>query len=153
MTKTQISIRRALKDKNWGGILAQDIREKLKEETGVLRPVCGARLTDSAMFALMHDGIPDRKTVEKANDAWEKARQAAKAADDAHSAKEQELLPEKSALMTAAEEHLSVSLCDDLKKGTILPDAVASCDAQIAEARAAFGQAAADMAAKEKALS
>ncbi len=137
------------------GILARDMREKLKEETEVSCPVCGARHTaaDSPMFAALHDDIPDRKTVEEANEAWDKARQTAKAAEDRHSAKEQELLPQKSALLTAAEGCLSVSRWEDLKDGAVLSDAIRACSAQIAKARAAFEQAAADKAAKEKALS
>ena len=82
------------------GILAQDMREKLKTQGEVACPVCGVRHTreDIGHFAAWHEDIPTRDAVDEAYALWETARRAAENAENRRSAKANELLTRQQTL-------------------------------------------------------
>lgn len=136
------------------GLLAQDMRDRLLTEPEVVCPVCGAVHTDAdiPLFAALHDNIPSKDMVEDAYALWEKARQAAKEADEKHTSKENALSGEKQALLSKSEELLSVSKWEALESGSALAEAIAACEDQISTANNDYDKAVKDQKAKEKAV-
>ena len=137
------------------GLLAQDMREKLKADAEVICPVCGAKHTsaDISSFAVLHESIPTKEMVDNAFTAWEQARRKAKEAEKEHIAKAKILTGEMKSLLAKTGELISVSQWDVLVSGTDLADAIKACDEQIAGAQAVYDQAVKDKIDKEDSLS
>ena len=136
------------------GLLAQDMREKLKTDVEVVCPVCGVvhTSTDISSFAVLHESIPTKEMVDAAFTAWEQARHTTKDAEKKHTAKANALAGKMQSLLAKTEELISVSQWDALVSGTDLDDAITVCDEQIANAQEVYDQAVADKNAKENTL-
>ncbi len=136
------------------GLIAKDMREKLLTAPEVVCPVCGAVHTgaDVSGFAPLHEGVPTQDQVDEAYEAWQKAQAAVRLANDARGKKEKELSGEKKALLSKAEELLSVSQWEDLSEGSVLSEETASCEERRKAAEEAYRRAVKDRADKEKAV-
>ena len=137
------------------GLLAHDMREKLKTDVEVVCPVCGSKHTseDIPSFAVLHENIPTKEMVDCAFKAWEKARRKASETEKKHTAKVNKIDSEKQGLLAKMDELISVSDWKELVSGTKLDDAITDCAEQVANAQKVYDQAVADKTEKEKNLS
>ena len=163
------------------GILAHELREKLKTEKEVSCPVCGSRhsAADVSLFASLKEEIPVREQVDQAYAAWESARRSAGTAREKHDRKANELSVKRTALLEKAGRRLGLTeeeralfaagrdgkspergelsqipdneLWERLQEGSALTKALHACQAEIAKAQEHFDRASAEKAAKEKA--
>lgn len=140
--------------KGQAGILAQDMRKRLESEQEVTCPVCGSvhTLDDISSFAVWHEDIPTRETVDKAYSVFETAHKNAKQAYDNHSSKKNYVDQQKENLLEKTKKLIDVSDWDELVEGATLAKAIADGDYLVASALGQYQQAKTDKEAKEKAL-
>lgn len=134
-------------------LLAQDMREALKEKAETVCPVCGAVRTgaDAHCFAEWDGETPTAEAVDAAKEEWEEARRKKEAAREAHAAVETELSAGKRTLLDRTEQLISVSDWAVLKEGSALSDAAETCEKERKAADRAHRQALADRDAKAEA--
>ena len=152
--------------KGQAGILAKEMREKLKTEDFVTCPVCGVVHTagDAHQFAESPDEVPDREAVDKAYAVYEEARRAAGKAQEKYLGKANELSVLKNTLLLGARNLLFSSegqeegqegrqevLWETLLEGGALNTARSDYEEQIAKARLELDKAASRLKEKEKA--
>ena len=137
------------------GILAQDLREKLKTQKEAVCPVCGSVHTeaDSHLFASLRDDIPTHDEVDKAYTAWQEARDATSRAAKEVNEKELEISVEKRSILVKISELIAVSDWNVLTEGTALSNAAAECDKLIPASKEKWERAEKEKKDKEKALS
>lgn len=135
------------------GILAKDLRERLKKEESVCCPVCGSVHTskDELSFAHWSEDIPTSEAVDKAYAFWDKARKTRKEAENNLSENNLELQSQKNGILDKAKALLSASDWELLAAGEALKAAENECDAAHKEARNRFDKAKEDRTAKETA--
>lgn len=135
------------------GVLAQDLRERLKKEETVCCPVCGSVHTckDEPLFARWSEDIPTSETVDQAFDLLDKAHKTRKEAEKKLSDKNSELQSQKKVILDKAETVISVSEWEALAAGEALGAAENECEASLTETRNRFDQAKEDRTAKETA--
>ena len=149
------------------GILAQNLRDRLKESDVVVCPVCGSSHTaqDIAAFARRTHEIPSQEAVDEAYAAWNearerlgKAKEAYLAGKNAHARRKEEILRQSVALLGIADwETLTGGKTVELSAGAAagkqaLPAdaALAECAQKLSKAREAYDRAKADAAEKEQ---
>ena len=115
------------------GLLAQEMRSELQNNTEVVCPVCGTKHTaaDIESFASCRDDIPTREQVDKAFSVWNRARENAEMLEKNYSAREAEYNSGLNALLSDAEELIGIKDKETLWQGGALNSAQKECLAAI----------------------
>ena len=135
------------------GLLAQEMRNELKNKSEVICPVCRTKHTaaDTAFFAVCLDDVPTRKQVDEAFSEWSIARENADKLEKQYSAEEAAYKNSMDLLLAESSELTGVSDKNELWYGAALNNAQRQCSYDIKKYYSEHKKAVDDYQKKDKA--